>query len=208
VSLGHSWELTIHTGDIERSLAFYDSLGFRRLPDGRTTDGVITLALAPGPTPYSRLTYLADESGEKLRDPGGLEIAVVKAPRADAVDRTPVSRCGRFGEISILSPDLAKSEEFWTGLGFTVRMRPKMENTFLSLSDGVVNIGLYRREVCPHAFQSPVVTYFEDDMAQRVRALKGDGFRFLEELPGRDGAVAHGVAQAPEGQMLFLFGTE
>ena len=208
MSLGHSWELTINTGDLERSLAFYDSLGFRRVSGSRITDGLFTLSFVSGATPHSRVTYLSESGASSLRDPGGLEIEVAAAPLSEAAEKEPLSRCGRFGEMSILAPDLKASEEFWTGLGFQVTLRPKAANTFLSLTDGVLSIGLYRREVCPHVFSSPAITYFEDDMAERVRGLKRDGFKFVQELPGRDGAIEHGIAQGPEGQMLFLFATE
>jgi len=50
------------------------------------------------------------------------------------------------------------------------------------------------------------ITYFEEDMPERIRKLKQNGMEFVQELPGPDGQTGHAIAQAPEGQLIFLFG--
>lgn len=203
-------------------------------PHARLTDGLILLTLREGGPWKATLTYYAEDVAEKVAalgrlgvavegqpeadgrvtgasftDPNGLEVNLVQAGPAqlDEIPRSPISKAGQFGELSIESEDVRSSLDFWTKLGFEpTEYMPKPPVSWGSVADGLLMLGIYAKGHCPHAIKTPSITYFEADMADRIRQLKEEGMEFLQELPGEGGQTGHAVAEAPEGQLLFLFG--
>lgn len=203
-------------------------------PAARLTDGVILLTLREGGAWKAALTYYADDveqkaaalerlgvaverrpaagggaAGATFTDPNGLEVSVEQAaPAALAqLPRAPVSKAGQFGELSIETEDVGASLDFWKKLGFEpTEYMPDPPVSWGSLADGLLMLGIYAKGHCPHVIRTPSITYFEADMPDRIQRLKQEGMEFLQELPGADGRTGHAVAEAPEGQLLFLFG--
>lgn len=200
----------------------------------RLTDGLIRLTLREGGGWKAALTYYADDVGQKVAalerlgvaverragadgtvagatftDPNGLEVNLAPAGPAALAElpRAPVSKAGRFGEVSIETEDVRGSLDFWQKLGFApTEYMPDPPDSWGSLADGLLVLGIYARGHCPHVIRTPSLTYFEADMPDRIQRLKQEGMEFLQEIPGADGRTGHAVAEAPEGQLLFLFG--
>jgi hypothetical protein len=232
MKLGHSFEIVIAAPDPSEAVEFYRSKGWQNvtastLPGGiRMTDGVIVVSLEPGKPGTTKLRYFnnnladltaelvklnikttGDASGTRFEDPSGLEIEVRELPESSAIraQGTPISTFGQFGEFSLESDDLKGSFAFWSSLGFEpTQYNPNPVSSWASLSDGLLNLGIYGKGHCKHIFRGAVITYFNEDMAARIRQLKNDGVTFAQELGG-DGETSNAVLEAPHKQMFFLF---
>jgi predicted enzyme related to lactoylglutathione lyase len=202
--------------------------------DKLLTDGLIRLRLRQGSTWKASLVYYAEsvkEAAEQLEklgvkiveksdtgdqmpavsftDPNGLEVTLVQLEQSRLVlpSGEPVSSAGKFGELSIETEDLERSLDFWTKLGFEpTQYMPNPPDTWGSIADGLLMLGLYKKGHLPHMISTPTITYFEEDMPERIRKLKAEGMAFVQEMPGAGGETGHAIAQAPEGQLIFLFG--
>ena len=195
-------------------------------PAVRLSDGVIVLAVEPSGQRRSTLTYFTEALDEKIsglealgievarrqagreeavfKDPSGQEVRLVQASEAAAArtEGSPFSKCGQFGELSLETDDIEGSKAFWEKLGFgPTQWSPQASAQWASLTDGLLMLGLYETGHCPHVFESPAITYFNEDAVERNQLVKTAGVEFLQELDGGQGVVA-----APEGQHLFLFG--
>jgi predicted enzyme related to lactoylglutathione lyase len=216
MALGHAFEFDAAVEDVARSAAFYESLGFTRVerrnapPATRLSDGLIVLALRPG-REGTGLTYYSDVPDiptDRATDPTGLRISVVRGERADSprLEGRALSTLGQFGELSLETRDVGATAAFWRALGFApTQYSPGSGAGWESLSDGLLMVGIYGTGHTKHVFKSPVITYFNDDAPQRIYRMKGQGFRFVQEIGGAD-APREAVIEAPDGQMLFLFG--
>lgn len=199
------------------------------------TDGMILLSLRVGSARKTVLTYFAENVAEKvegferlgvsfdekretggsitgatLTDPNGLQVDLIEAApsRVPTLLRKPISKAGQFGELSIETEDVRTSLDFWTRLGFepTAQM-PASPDSWASITDGLLMLGIYVKGYCPHIIKTPSITYFDAEAAQRIRKLREEGMTFVQEMPDENGETGHAVAQAPEGQLLLLFGT-
>jgi predicted enzyme related to lactoylglutathione lyase len=239
MKLGYAFEIVIAVQHLDRSLQFYEKLGYKKLDDSSLpasdtllTDGMIRLKLRQGNAWKANLIYYAQNVREKAEalerlgvridkkldlkipevsftDPNGLEVELLQAKKSDLVlpPQAPISKAGRFGELSIETEDLQGSLDFWIKLGFEpTEYMPDPPVTWGSISDGLLMLGLYKKGHLPHIIKTPTITYFEEDMPERIRKLKQEGMEFIQELPGPDGETGHAIAQAPEGQLIFLFG--
>lgn len=203
-------------------------------PSARLTDGTIRLTLRAGGAWKATLTYYAEDVAEKVAalrrlgvpvearpdadgritrvaftDPNGLEVNVIQAGPAqlEETPNAPLSKGGQFGELSIETEDVGRSLDFWTKLGFApTQYMPNPPVSWGSVADGLLMLGIYAKGHCPHVIRTPSLTYFEADMPERIRQLKQEGMKFLQELPGEGGETGHAIAEAPEGQLIFLFG--
>lgn len=202
--------------------------------DALLTDGMIRLRLQPGSAWKVDLIYFADDVREKAEalerlgvridkglntsgqiskvsftDPNGLEVTLLQLKSSSLVlpSNIPISKAGRFGELSIETEDIPRSLDFWMKLGFEpTKYMPVPPDTWASISEGPLMLGIYKKGHLPHIIKTPTITYFEEDMPERIRKLKQEGMEFVQELPGPDGQTGHAIAQAPEGQLIFLFG--
>jgi predicted enzyme related to lactoylglutathione lyase len=203
--------------------------------DALLTDGLILLSLRVGNVWKAVLTYFAENVAEKvggferlgvsfdkkhktggiitgatLTDPNGLQVDLIQASQSQVPKPPgkPVSRAGRFGELSIETDDVRESLEFWTKLGFEpTEYMPASPDSWASIADGLLMLGILVKGHCPHIIKTPSITYFDADAPQRIRRLKEEGMTFVEEIAGENGETGHAIAQAPEGQLFFLFGT-
>ena len=203
--------------------------------DSLLTDGMIRLRLQQGSAWKANLIYFADDVREKAEaletlgvtidkelntngqipqvsftDPSGLKVQLLQLERSSLVlpSNRPISKAGRFGELSIETDDFSRSLDFWMKLGFEpTECSPVPPDTWASLTDGPLMVGIYKRGHLQHIIKTPTIAYFDDDMAERIQGLKQEGFEFVQEFPGPDGQTAHAVVEAPEGQLIFLFGS-
>lgn len=203
--------------------------------DALLTDGMILLSLRVGSARKATLTYFADDVAEKvdgferlgvsfdetyrtggkitgatLTDPNGLQVDLIQAAPSQVPKPPgkPISKAGQFGELSIETEDVRKSLDFWARLGFEpTQQTPASPDSWASIADGLLMLGIYVKGHCPHIIKTPSITYFDAEAAQRIRGLKEEEMTFVQEIPGEDGETGHAVAQAPGGQLLFLFGT-
>lgn len=197
--------------------------------DALLTDGLILLSLRVGSAWKATLVYFAEnvaeqvesferlgvsfdekhETGATLTDPNGLQVELIQAEPSQ-VPKTPgkpISKAGQFGELSIETEDVRKSLDFWTKLGFEpTQYMPASPDAWASIADGLLMLGIYSKGHCPHIIKTPSITYFEAEASERIRQLKAEGMTFAQELPGENGETGHAIAQAPEGQLIFLFG--
>ena len=232
MKLGHSFEIVIAALDPGQAVEFYRDKGWQNvtapaLPDGiRMTDGVIVVSLEPGEPGTTKLRYFndhlanlnaelvklnietsGDASSTRFKDPNGLEIEVRGLPGNSAVraQGTAISKFGQFGEFSLERDDVKGSYAFWSSLGFEpTQYNPNPVSSWASLSDGLLNLGIYGKGHCKHIFRGAVITYFNQDMAARISQLKNDGVIFAQELPA-NGETSNAVLEAPHKQMFFLF---
>lgn len=200
----------------------------------KLTDGVITLSLEQASEWEAGLTYVSEDvsaqvamleregltvvkSREKagrvtqafFTDPSGVKVTLEESSNRQITpgEKRPLTQLGQFGELSIETDDVQKSLDFWMKLGFRpTQYMPAQPASWASIEDDLLVIGIYQKGHAKHIFKTPSITYFEADMPARLRRLKQKGISFAQELPGEDGEVGHGIVEAPEGTLLFLFG--
>jgi hypothetical protein len=139
--LGDYVEISTTVTDDEQAATFYETLGFRHLGYRVLTDGSINLNLAPAGVVAPLLRYAGcdvdkvtaqgveierDNRGlGLLTSPEGLHMMLspypsrLPMPAGTATSRTPISRCGMFGEYALATADLPASLAFWEQIGFT-----------------------------------------------------------------------------------------
>jgi len=203
-------------------------------PDALLTDGMILLSLRAGSAWKTSLTYFAENVAEKvdgfervggsfdekhktggkitgatLTDPNGLQVDLIQAAPSQIpkLPGTAISKAGQVGELSIETEDVRKSLDFWTKLGFEpTQYMPASPDSWASVKDSLLMLGIYAKGHCPHIIKTPSITYFDAEAAQRIGKLKEEGMKFVQEIPGENGETGHAIVEAPEGQLLFLFG--
>jgi catechol 2,3-dioxygenase-like lactoylglutathione lyase family enzyme len=141
-----------------------------------------------------------------LKTPEGLHIMLspfdsrVPMPEGTPTTRTPLSRCGTFGEYAIPTSDLQASRAFWERLGFQTLHSADEPEPFAILSDDLIVIGLHQTS----DFSEPHITYFAPDMAERIQTFQTEGLP-ITPLPAEDGSVVNATLEGPGGERFFLF---
>ena len=88
-----------------------------------------------------------------------------------------MSTIGQFLEFGVSTPDILESLHFYKTLGFTeLETADVFPHKYAVVSDGELSIGLHDRE-----FDSPAVTFVQQDLARHARSMTDHGydFRFL-----------------------------
>lgn len=81
---------------------------------------------------------------------------------------------GRFLELSVHTPDILESLSFYKRLGFTEQVIGDVwSHKYAVVSDGDIYIGLHDR-----VFDSPALTFVQQDLATRARKMTDTGFEF------------------------------
>ena len=104
---------------------------------------------------------------------------------------TSFSKLGMLGEYSIATQDRAASAAFWRLLGFE-----KTHESDTPYPDGRTVIGIHQTT----EFKKPALSFFSKNSAERISALKKEGFQFSLEMD-----PTNAVLKSPDGQMLFVF---
>lgn len=170
-------------------------------------DKVIKALHAEG-APFDLNYSFAKHGFEVLVTPNQLRISIARMHPEKLPELGEHSAAaGRFYGLSLLSKDLVADETFWRKLGF--EQKAFGNNSCTVLSDGLLRIGLYKREACPHYFEGPTLTYFGRTVYQDLAALEQTGIKFHEKpMPGPGGRLDNAVLLSPEGQAFFLFTEE
>lgn len=85
-----------------------------------------------------------------------------------------MSSLGRYLELSVRAPEILESLAFYKLLGFTeLVIGDVWSHKYAVVSDGVLCIGLHDRE-----FNSPSITYVQQDLAKHARSMNDHGFDF------------------------------
>ena len=85
-----------------------------------------------------------------------------------------MSTIGRFLEFSVQTPNILESLNFYKSLGFTeLASNDVYSHKYAIVSDGELNIGLHDTE-----FDSPAVTFVQQDLAQHARSMADLGYDF------------------------------
>lgn len=88
-----------------------------------------------------------------------------------------MSTIGRFLELAVHTPNILESLHFYKSLGFVeLESSDVYTHKYAVVSDGELNIGLHERE-----FDSPAITFVQQDLAVHARSMTDHGydFRFL-----------------------------
>lgn len=216
-------------------MSWWTKLGFNPAPGGpmhpdsalSLTDGqiMITLVNKSLPSPIlmfssSRIKDLKDtleannigttfdikgpSFGEvRLLSPNGVYIAVRPVTDEPVI---PLSRdsniiCGKITEFSIGTGFLKNEREYWEHLGFSVKRTATIPYPYALMTDGSIVIGLHENR----DIQTLTITYFADDMIDRIDRLRKSGIEITEELSDPSGKMANGRVISPDGQIVFLF---
>lgn len=215
--------------DVPGAIAFYEKLGFKKIDDAILTDGSLNLHLVSegdfSPTLHyfgtdfeklkeSGLNVQFTDTHAHLNSPDGVklvfttEAAPVPMPDGDIMTRTPISRCGKFGEYAIPVDDFDASLAFWEKLGFKQLHKSNEPYTWGIFSDDLIVIGLHEVNKGGHSelvYDAVHITYFKGDMAERITALKADGIAIEDIPPQVDGKIVNASFTGPGGQKFFLF---
>ena len=85
-----------------------------------------------------------------------------------------MSSLGRYLEFSVHTSDIIESLGFYKLLGFTeLQIGDVWSHKYAVVSDGVLCIGLHGRK-----FDSPSITFVQQDLARRARSMTDHGFNF------------------------------
>lgn len=232
--LGRFLEVSVHAPDVPESIAFYESLGFvqaavgdtRNYPYAVVTDGRLHLGLHGKHIESPSLTWMQPELaahasrlealgvellsvrlGEdafhelSFVDPSGQRVTLVEARTFSPppIRGVHASRLGYFEEFGIPTADLRRSTAFWDALGFVAfdPVRAPFAKVVATGSD--LNVGLYDVDL-----RSPVLTFSDAAMAERIADLREKGYRLLDRLPRGMNSRDNALLEAPEGTWLML----
>ena len=130
MKLGDYVEIRTTVSDLAVALAFYQKLGFEQVTNAVVTDGSLNILLLTGNSPSPTLSYAGsdieqvkalgiplegDDDTAIIVDPNGLHLTLtteksnVPMPGGTAMTRTPLSRCGKFGEFAVPCKDIQAS---------------------------------------------------------------------------------------------------
>jgi hypothetical protein len=85
-----------------------------------------------------------------------------------------MSTIGRFLEFSVQSSDVLESLHLYKTLGFTeLDTNDIYAHKYAVVSDGELSIGIHERE-----FDSPAITFVQQDLAQHARKMADHGYDF------------------------------
>lgn len=85
-----------------------------------------------------------------------------------------MSSLGRFLEFSVHTPDILGSLGYYKSLGFTeLEIGDVWSHKYAVVSDGVLCIGLHDR-----VFDSPAISFVQQDLAKHARSMTDHGFDF------------------------------
>ncbi len=110
-----------------------------------------------------------------------------------------MSLLGDFLEFSVSTPDIRKSADFWTRLGFAQAVTgDTWRHRYAVFTDGSLYLGLHEYE-----FESPAFTFVRPDLAAYLPALEASGLSPVFAKTGDDEFNEAGFRD-PAGCMLAL----
>lgn len=107
------------------------------------------------------------------------------------------SRGGMFGEFAIPVKDRPASAAFWQKLGFRTMHESDSPYPWGIYSDDLTVFGFHQTS----EFKSGAITFFSKNSAERIAALKKEGFEFIVDIDKNNS-----ILKSPDGQMIYVFG--
>lgn len=206
--------------------------GDRPFPWVQMSDGIALIMLNEDEVVYTGLTYFSmdletrvaafEKTGVKLalsenkqgfltdvviKAPGGLSISMVHTP-IDNLHKPKgqaYGHCGDFHEVSVLVDDVQEAIDFYEKIGFETTFFNEDGHQWATLTDEMMELGIYSKEAISHYFKDPALTFFHTRMDHKIKYLKGQGITFVEEIPHKTGVTRDAITLSPEGQSFFLF---
>lgn len=149
------------------------------------------------------LQTIVQDDKIRLVAPDGTAVYFLSQP-AFSFPGAPVkerSLCGAFYEISLEVEDLQANELFWKTLGFQ-KLHPAGDvSTWLTMSNQLLKVGLYRKGSCLHPFHSPAITWFNAAAAERLQQVQEAGISVAHTVSAPEEAIL----ESPAGHHLFMF---
>lgn len=231
MKLGDYVEIRARVADREAARTFYQALGYVPVSesDDVLTDGAIRLRLATTDTPDVHLAYYGCDleavraAGVDLRDnvivdPYGTralllaEASDVPMPEGSPTMRPPNLRLGKMGEYSLSVGSFEQTAAFWTGLGFEALHTTTTPYPWGIFTDGLIVLGIHEHvavsdsNINPHTVP-PAITYFAEDMPDRIRRLRREGIDILPafEIGESDAPIDNGRMVGPGNILFYLF---
>lgn len=212
---GNYVEILTAVPDIAEATTFYEKLGFKKLTENILTDGSLNIHLKLGDFSSPTLHYMGSARNEEMTSPEGVRLVLstekspVPMPEGTALERKPISRCGKFGEFALSVKNLKESAAYWEKLGFDQLFSHEEPYPWGIFTDGMMVLGLHEHvsfgnDVEEYQPTSPHITYFSADMADRIAAFKSEGIAMTTIPPMVDG-VTNAEMTAPGDVRFFLF---
>ena len=235
MKLGTFSQIAISVQDVEVSLPFYEILGFKIIdknsvpnPWALLTDGIVYFLLYQFEFQSPALNYFAADMKERvdffqqrhipfshnedaennitqemLFSPDGIGILLIYFDMQVEfpAQKKSHTHCGTFGEFSIITQDIRSSLAFWSQFEYAILNSEEKPYPWAALSDGLMTLGLHQTT----DFEKNSLTYFSQNSAERIDYLKSKGIQFTDEIKDKSCRTIHATAQAPDGQMFFIF---
>jgi catechol 2,3-dioxygenase-like lactoylglutathione lyase family enzyme len=138
-------------------------------------------------------------------DPHGMCINLLEARTFSPplIETYSTTTCGYFSEIGIPTRELQLAREFWERVGFVAMEEESLPFPRTTITSDLLNLSLYRSR----AFRQPVLTFEDNNVAERLAVLRERSFELSDEMPDALDERENGVLIAPEGTRLLLMQT-
>lgn len=220
--------LTTPAPNPERSATLLAQLGFEPVVDGAAlwTDGAALLHVDPAPRARAGIQVWRDElgdgaaaclggpeaakfdGGQLLVAPSGTPVWVMDGTRPEVELGSRGGVLGKFAGISLETPSLARSVEFWGSLLGARVEAGGVEQGWLTLRRaGMADLSCMAHLACPHSFANPSFTYFNGgDNPSVIDDVRRRGVSIFEEVAGAGGGPAQNIIlREPGGVGFFVF---
>ncbi|MGB0526115.1 MAG: VOC family protein [Flammeovirgaceae bacterium] len=219
------------TGDLQKSLNFYQTLGYTVLSENNpvlVSDGKAVIEINPdrfaraGVKLYASswkevvaqlaaITSIVEiEKGYLLSDSSSTWIYLMETDDIPSFNLSDVKPAvtGNFAGISLEVIDMKKAQEFWETLGLQQTMGG-VEQGWLAMAnaDGFA-VSFMKPNVCPHLFFNPSMTYFNGkENVAIIEKIRDLNIPITEEIThfNQEGIVDNIIIRDPGGYGFFLF---
>ncbi len=220
------------TPKMEKSLTFYNQLNFEDISNEESTlvtDGKVIIEINPDrvarsgvklyrPSWQKELVALKKqtavhpiEDGYILAGPSGVWIYLLEKESGVNYQLKDESfgMTGNCAGVSLETMDIARSEELWKTLGFSITMGGADKGwVALQNSDGF-GLSLMKPLMCPHLFFNPSLTYFNGKVnnPKVIKDIRATNIPITEEITvfNKEGVVDNIIIRDPGGFGFFIF---
>ncbi|HYF03384.1 MAG TPA: hypothetical protein VEC36_08405 [Patescibacteria group bacterium] len=215
------------TGNLTKSRAFYETLGFKNITGNIFTDGKALIEINNARTARAgyrlfknswkeeiellkNITPVHEHDGEHfITDQSGTFIYLTEGdpPVSFTPEEASYSTLGNYMGLSLETTDMPKSTEVLKILGFMQTMGAPEQGWVLYVGFGGFGVSMLNTP-CPHMFFNPSMTYFNGKnnltVIEKIRSLK---IPITEEITefNKEGMVDNVIIRDPGGYGFFIF---